>query len=132
MLGFSHETHEVVDVWQVSDRITAMDCVSFEDSGTVFALGTTSGKVFVKMDWEEAARWYEHCKGQINDLKFSSDTSCLVCAANDSFVYVFFQSNGSYFEAPPKKLDFEGEVPVCLDFVDDCKAFIAGTSLKLD
>ena len=30
----------------------------------------------------------------------------------------------------PKKIHFEGEIPVCLDFVDDCKAFIVGTTMK--
>ncbi len=39
--GFSVETHELVDVWTVGAEqlITAMDCVSFEDGGTVFAVG---------------------------------------------------------------------------------------------
>jgi hypothetical protein len=43
---------------------------------------------------------------------------------------VFFYSNNSYFQTPPKKLPFAGEIPISLDFVDDCKAFIAGTSTK--
>lgn len=30
----------------------------------------------------------------------------------------------------PKKIHFEGEIPVSLDFVDDCKAFIVGTTNK--
>jgi len=30
----------------------------------------------------------------------------------------------------PKKMHFEGEMPICLDFVDDCKAFIVGTTIK--
>ena len=106
-----------------------MDCINFEDGGTVFALGTISGKVYLRIDWEESPRWYD-CKHQINDLKFSSDTACLVCAVNDAFVYVFFLNNSSYFQTAPKKIHFEGELPICLDFVDDCKAFIVGTTMK--
>ena len=53
-----------------------------------------------------------------------------MCAANDAFVYVFFLNNNCYFQMTPKKIHFEGEIPVCLDFVDDCKAFIVGTTMK--
>jgi len=38
-----------------------MDCINFEDGGTVFALGTISGKVYLRIDWEESPRWYD-CK----------------------------------------------------------------------
>ncbi|CAD8183513.1 unnamed protein product [Paramecium pentaurelia] len=127
--GFSLETHEIVDVWTIGDQISSMDCINFEDGGAVFALGTVSGKVYLRLDWEESPRWYD-CKHQVNDLKFSSDTSCLVCAVQDAFVYVFFLNNTSYFQTAPKKIHFEGEFPICLDFVDDCKAFIVGTTMK--
>lgn len=127
--GFSYETHEIVDVWTIGDEITAIDSINFEDGGTVFALGTNKGKIYLRIDWEESPRQYD-CKQQINDLKFSSDTSCLVAAANDAFVYVFFLNNNSYFQMAPKKIHFEGEIPICLDFVDDCKAFIVGTTMK--
>ncbi|CAK79604.1 unnamed protein product, partial (macronuclear) [Paramecium tetraurelia] len=106
--GFSLETHEIVDVWTIGDQISSMDCINFEDGGAVFALGTVSGKVYLRLDWEESPRWYD-CKHQVNDLKFSSDTSCLVCAVQDAFVYVFFLNNTSYFQTAPKKIHFEGE-----------------------
>lgn len=43
--GFSLETHEIVDIWTIGQEkpITAMDCVNFEDGGTVFAIGCENG-----------------------------------------------------------------------------------------
>ena len=55
--GFSYETHEIVDVWTIGDQITAMDCINFEDGGTVFALGTIGGKIYLRIDWEESPRY---------------------------------------------------------------------------
>jgi hypothetical protein len=45
-------------------------------------------------------------------------------------VYIFFLNNNSYFQVTPKKIHFEGELPISLYFVDDCKQFIVGTSMK--
>jgi hypothetical protein len=52
--GFSLESHEIIDMWTIGSeqQITALDCVSFEDGGTVFAVGCRSGKIFLRIDWE--------------------------------------------------------------------------------
>jgi len=31
---------------------------------------------------------------------------------------------------PPKKIQFEGEIPVSIDLVDDNKSFLVGTSIR--
>lgn len=59
--GFSLETHEIVDVWTIGYQISCMDCINMEDGGTVLALGTVKGRVFLRIDWELNPRWYE-CK----------------------------------------------------------------------
>jgi len=32
----------------VDEVITAMDCINFEDGGTVFAVGCSNGKIFLR------------------------------------------------------------------------------------
>lgn len=66
----------------------------------------------------------------MNDLKFSPSADILVCAVNDAFVYVFSFASNTFFQAAPKKIHFEAELPISLDFVDDNKAFIVGTTNK--
>lgn len=53
--GFSLETHEIVDIWSIGgeQQITCMDCINFEDGGTVFAIGCEGGKIYMRIDWEE-------------------------------------------------------------------------------
>ena len=99
------ETHEIVDVWSIgSDQaITSLDCVNFEDGGTVFAVGCTNGKIFMRIDWEESPRTYD-CENHIHDVKFSSDTYYLIAACDDSHVFVFTLNNNSYFSVHPKKI----------------------------
>jgi len=60
--GFSLETHEIIDIWnvifnkfifqtkfsQVGENITAMDTINFEDGGTVWAVGCANGKIFLR------------------------------------------------------------------------------------
>lgn len=33
---------------KVDEVITAMDCINFEDGGTVFAVGCSNGKIFLR------------------------------------------------------------------------------------
>ena len=65
-----------------------MDCVNFEDGGTVFAIGCSNGKLFLRIDWEESPRSYL-CGKTIHDVKFSTDTFYLIVAYDNSYVYVF-------------------------------------------
>ncbi|EGR29518.1 PH domain protein [Ichthyophthirius multifiliis] len=128
--GFSLETHEIVDIWTIGQEkpITAMDCVNFEDGGTVFAVGCNNGHIYMRIDWEESPRSYD-CKQMIMDLKFSSDTYYLIAACQDCQVYLFSLSNNSYFQVNPKKLQLE-EVPISIDFLDDNKSFLIGTNMR--
>lgn len=60
-----------------------MDCVNFEDGGTVFAIGCDNGQIYMRIDWEESPKSYD-CKKMILDLKFSSDTFYLIAACSDN------------------------------------------------
>jgi len=65
-----------------------MDCVNFDDGGTVFAIGCENGQLFLRIDWEESPRQYD-CTKYIHDVKFSSDTFYLIVACDNSLVYLF-------------------------------------------
>ena len=106
-----------------------MDCVNFEDGGTVFVIGSEGGTLYLRIDWEESPRTY-NCQKTIHDVKFSSDCYFLIAAVDDSHVYVFVQSNNSFFPMHPKKIQFEGEIPISIDLVDDNKSFLVGTSTR--
>ena len=106
-----------------------MDCVNFEDGGTVFAIGSEEGILYMRIDWEESPRTF-NCHKCIHDVKFSSDCFYLIAAVNDYHIYSFVQSNNSFFVMPPKKIQFEGEIPVSIDLVDDNKSFLVGTSIR--
>ncbi len=80
-----------------------MDCVNFEDGGTVFIIGCQGGKLLTRIDWEEQPRQYPLSKA-VHDVKFSSDCYYLIAACEDSNIYVFTQSNNSYFTLHPKKI----------------------------
>ena len=129
--GFSLESHEIVDIWTIGDQqeITCMDCVNFEDGGTVFVIGTEGGILYMRIDWEESPRTY-NCQKTIHDVKFSSDCFYLIAAVDDSHVYVFIQNNNSYFTMQPKKIQFEGEIPISIDMLDDNKNFLIGTNIR--
>lgn len=106
-----------------------MDCVNFEDGGTVFAIGSENGQLFLRIDWEESPRSYD-CYKYIHDVKFSSDTYYLIVACDNSLVYLFQLQQNSYFQSQPKHLTLNQEVPLSIDFVDDNKSFLIGTHLK--
>ena len=140
--AFSVENHDIVDVWGHSENITAMDCVSFEDGGTAFAFGSVSGKIHLRyicilqvhsllhltrFDWEEYPRVFE-CGKQILDLKFSHDAGYLVSVSENSVLHIFTLINNSYFQNVPKKIAFDNECPISVNFSDDNKILIVGTS----
>lgn len=106
-----------------------MDCVNFEDGGTAFAVGCENGRIFIRIDWEESPRSFD-CQKKIHDIKFSSDTFYLIVACDNSNVFIFVLNNSSYFTVHPKKVLFQHEVPISLDFVDDNKSFLVGTSTR--
>lgn len=41
-------THELIDVWSVGSRITALACLSLEDGGFIVAAGTNDGNLIIR------------------------------------------------------------------------------------
>lgn len=95
-------SHKLVDKWDVGEPVTCMDHLVFPDSGTLFAFGTSTGKVLMRIDWEEMPSSFE-CRKGITDVKFSSDGYYLIVACEDQFLYIFTNSSNSYFQFAPRE-----------------------------
>lgn len=68
----------------------------------MFAMGTVSGKIHLRYDWEELPRGYD-CGAGILELKFSHDAGYLVAISEVSIVFIFILIDNSYFNKKPKK-----------------------------
>lgn len=116
-------------MWSVGNSVTAIDCLSQEDGGTVFAIGCLDGKIFLRIDWEEYPKFYEAGQ-QIFDIKFSTDGLYLAAVCENQNIYIFQIDNQNYFQTPPKQLHFENEVPISLNFTDENKTLLIGTNSR--
>lgn len=47
--GFSLEMHQIISMWEYEDLISSIDCVYVPKLEVVFALGSLSGKIYVKI-----------------------------------------------------------------------------------
>lgn len=54
----------------MGDQVTCLDCKNFEDGGVLFGFGTLSGKIKLRIDWEEIPQQY-NINYKITDIKFS-------------------------------------------------------------
>jgi len=66
------------------------------------------------------------CGAEINDLKISNDTSYLLVATVGSLM--FFQLTPTF--SSPRKITFENESPICINFLDNFKFCSVSTSAK--
>lgn len=125
--GFSAEEHELVDKWSVGDTISAMDTFINEDGGIVFAFGTKMGKIMLRFDWEEHPKHMEFQK-PILHVRFSPNGTLLAALCENGYLYLFSNTNGTYFEFDPKEVYFDNEIPLTINFFDNSKAIVVGTS----
>lgn len=75
------------------------------------------------MDWEETPRCYD-CQAEILEVRLAFDSSWLLACTVDSQLYVFTNSNNSFVCQAPRKVHFENECPISMEFCDDNKSFI--------
>lgn len=61
-------------------------------------------------------------------MKISKDASYLLVSTVDKYLYFFTQINKNF--SSPRKLHFENEIPVCINFLDSNKMFTVNTSAK--
>lgn len=83
-------THELIDVWAVGSKITAIATLSLEEGGFIIAAGTSVGNLIIRQDWEEVIPRYHACGSKtINDLAFSKNGQLLASASSDKHIYLF-------------------------------------------
>lgn len=51
--SFDIATHELIDIWNVGETVSAIGCLTLDEGGFVVAAGTDTGKVVIRQDWEE-------------------------------------------------------------------------------
>ena len=52
-MSFDIYTHELIDVWIVGNKITALAALSLEEGGLVIAAGCANGNIVIRQNWEE-------------------------------------------------------------------------------
>jgi len=48
VLSFDMVTHELIDVWQVGAKVTALSSLSLEEGGFIVAAGTSDGNLIIR------------------------------------------------------------------------------------
>jgi hypothetical protein len=49
--GLNVRTHEMVDVWNLGESITALDVVPSTKGGSILAAGTLQGRIYLRIDF---------------------------------------------------------------------------------
>jgi WD40 repeat protein len=89
-MSFDIATHELIDVWAVGNKISAIATLSMEEGGFIVVVGTQNGNLVFRQDWEEIIPKFLSCGTRtINDLNFSPNGQLLVAASSDKHVYLF-------------------------------------------
>jgi WD40 repeat protein len=88
--SYDLETHDLIDVWNVGARVTALACLSLEEGGSfIVAAGTNEGNLIIRQDWEEIVPRHHECGIKaINDIKFSKNGALIAVASTDKNVYL--------------------------------------------
>ena len=90
VMTFDMQTHELIDVWVVGNKISAIAALSLEEGGFIVAVGCHNGSLVFRQEWEEVIPKFQTCGTKtINDLKFSPNGQILVAASSDNHVYLF-------------------------------------------
>ena len=87
--SYDLSTHDLLDVWSVGARLTALACLSLEEGGFVVAAGTSEGNLVIRQDWEEIIPRHHECGiKSINDIKFSKNGALIAVASTDKNIYL--------------------------------------------
>lgn len=113
------ETHDLIDVWNVGARVTALACLSLDEGGSfIVAAGTNDGNLIIRQDWEEIVPRHHECGIKtLNDVKFSKSGSLIAVASVDKNVYVLQYQDSDYMPLAVCRL--ENGFPIALNFSED-------------
>lgn len=61
VLGIDSHTREVEDIWEISSvqAIVALDAVCSQDGLCYIICGCKSGRLYIRIDWEESPKFYD-------------------------------------------------------------------------
>ena len=94
---FDMQTHELVDVWVIDRKVTALACYPVAENKFMTAMGTDQGNLNIRSNWEASPERIHNCgSAQINDIKFSRNTKYLAIASNDCNVYLLKAKESNY------------------------------------
>ena len=125
--AFDIATHELIDVWPVGAKITALATFGLEEGGHINACATNTGNLIIRQDWEEIVPRYHDCGIKtINDLQFSKNGLLLAAASSDKNVYLFQYQDGDYIKMHACKL--ENGYPISVNFSYDSKKIVICTN----
>ena len=51
--SFDIGSHELIDIWNVGQPISALACLTLEEGNFCVAAGTEQGNIIIRQDWEE-------------------------------------------------------------------------------
>ena len=93
--SYDLRSHELIDVWTVGSRVSALACYSLIEGGFIAAVGTNEGNLILRQDWEEIIPRHHQCGiKSINDIKFSKNGNLIAVASTDKNVYLLaFEEN---------------------------------------
>jgi len=122
--------------------ITAVDAINLEDGRKKICIGTAIGELQIRIENQTTLVGYKPsepieeymCEEKaILDLKFSDDEKYLFVVSEYGEMLLFTQVDGKYFHTKEdnlRKLVLENEFPISVNFSDDSKSVLVGTSQR--
>jgi len=127
--SYDLSTHDLIDVWSVGAKITALACLPLEDGGFIMAAGTNEGNLIIRQDWEEIIPRHHECGSKtIHDIKFSKNGSLIAVASSDKNVYLLTYKDNDYVALAACRL--ENGFPISLNFSEDSAKIVICTNQR--
>ena len=126
MIGFSVDSHEIIDIFNTQNVITAIDSITFENKAPMFAYGSEKGDIIIREDWSDSPQSFQlNSFSRINDIKFSINGHALIAITECGEVHKLTLHLNSYFDTPKKiKLNSRIGTPLSINFTNDKKHII--------
>ena len=129
VLTFDMATKELIDVWQVGSKVTALASLSLEEGGFVVAAGTIEGNLIIRQDWEEIIPRHHQCGHKpLTDICFSKNGALIAVGSSDKHLYLFQFNDGDFVKLAACRLDTG--FPVALNFSEDSKRIVICTNQR--
>mmetsp|Transcript_34024 Transcript_34024/g.33184 ORF Transcript_34024/g.33184 Transcript_34024/m.33184 type:complete len:273 (-) Transcript_34024:1695-2513(-) len=127
--SYDISTHELIDVWNVGARVTALGCISLEEGGFIVAAGTNDGTLVIMQEWEKSAPRNQACGSKtLTDIKFSKNGGMIAVGSTDQYIYMLNYQHNDYVLDQACKLD--NGFPVSINFSEDSNKIVICTNQR--